>query len=72
LLVLTTPSPLGDIVHKLGSQFKLFYAEEVVEHVKIFNRNELRNILIDCGYSATHFRYFLLWLNQLLVCSPNG
>jgi len=69
-LLLTTPSPWGDWFHKFGSQIRLFYSEEHVGHVKIFNRQELHKIMTDTGFQVTNFRFFLIWLNQLIVGTP--
>jgi 2-polyprenyl-3-methyl-5-hydroxy-6-metoxy-1,4-benzoquinol methylase len=67
-LLLTTPSPLGDWVHRAGSRVKLFYPEHVVQHVKIFGRRALLELLTDCGFEVAAFHYFEGWINQLAVC----
>lgn len=66
-LVLTTPTPLGDLVHRIGSRMYLFYSEEEVNHVEIFNRRKLYSLAEDAGLQIVRFRYFALGLNQLLV-----
>lgn len=70
LLLITTPSPLGDVVHRLGSRLRLFYPEAHVCHVKIYGRRELEDLIVRCGYHVQHFRTFLAGMNQLLVCHP--
>jgi 2-polyprenyl-3-methyl-5-hydroxy-6-metoxy-1,4-benzoquinol methylase len=67
-LLLTTPSPLGDWVHRMGSRVKLFYPEHVVKHVKIFGKRALHEWLTDCGYEVLAFHYFEGGINQLVVC----
>jgi 2-polyprenyl-3-methyl-5-hydroxy-6-metoxy-1,4-benzoquinol methylase len=69
-LVITTPSPLGDILHRFGSRLGLFYTESVVGHVKVFGQRRLINTVIECGYAVTLFRSFLAGTNQLVVCRP--
>lgn len=70
LLLITTPSPFGDMVHRLGSRLHLFYSEAHVQHVKIYSRRALNDLIVGCGYHVQHFRTFLVQTNQLLVCRP--
>ena len=72
LLVVTTPSPLGESVHGIGSRLGLFYQESVVEHVRIFRRNELIKMLNLCVFEVVESRSFALGLNQLVVVRPIG
>jgi 2-polyprenyl-3-methyl-5-hydroxy-6-metoxy-1,4-benzoquinol methylase len=67
-LLLTTPSPLGDWVHRAGSRVKLFYPEHVVQHVKIYDRRAMCDLLVECGFEVTAFRHFEWGINQLAVC----
>lgn len=67
-LLLTTPSPLGDWVHRVGSRVRLFYPEHVVQHVEIFGKRALCELLTDCGFEVVTFRYFEGAINQLVVC----
>ncbi len=67
-LLLTTPSPLGDWVHRVGSRVKLFYPEHVVQHVQIYDRRALCELLAECGFEIVAFRHFELGINQLVVC----
>ncbi|MBM3127431.1 MAG: class I SAM-dependent methyltransferase [Chloroflexi bacterium] len=70
LLIVTTPSPLGNVVHQIGSRIGLFYPESVVKHVQIFGRRALLSALSECGYQVIHYRVFLMGMNQLVVCRP--
>lgn len=70
LLLITTPSPLGDWVHRLGSRIRLFYPEAHVQHVRIYDRRALEDLLLRFGYQIQHFRTFLAGTNQLIVCQP--
>lgn len=69
-LLVTTPSPLGDLVHQIGSRIGLFYAEKIVQHIKIFNRRELEAVCVAAGYRVKRFSSFMLGLNQFVVCEP--
>lgn len=70
LLLITTPTPFGDWLHRVGDPLKLFYSEAVVAHVKIFDRKTLHGIAAKCGYEAVHYQTFAWGANQLLVCRP--
>ena len=72
LVVITTPSPFGDLVHRLGARLHLFYSEEHVQHVKIYGRRDLADLAIGCGYQVQHYRTFLAGTNQLFVCRPTA
>ena len=68
LFLVTTPSPFGDMVHKIGSRLGLFRAESDVGHVKIYGRRALLNIVTECGYEVVRFSRFSMGINQLVVC----
>jgi 2-polyprenyl-3-methyl-5-hydroxy-6-metoxy-1,4-benzoquinol methylase len=68
LLLITTPSPLGDGVHRVGSRLGLFYSESRVRHIKIYSPGQLRELVVECGYDVRRARIFLAGTNQLLVC----
>jgi len=67
-LLLTTPSPLGDWVHKIGSSLGLFYAEKVVKHVTIFDGKALVAVVEEAGFAVENYQPFLLGINQLVIC----
>jgi 2-polyprenyl-3-methyl-5-hydroxy-6-metoxy-1,4-benzoquinol methylase len=67
-LVLTTPTPFGDIAHRIGGRINLFYTEQIVAHVKIFRRKELFRLAEAAGFSVHHYQRFLYQTNHLLVC----
>ena len=66
--LLTTPSPWGDIVHRVGSRIGLFYAEGFVKHVKIYSSQDLLNLLVRHGYRVLLYRRFAAGMNHLAVC----
>lgn len=67
--ILTTPSHLGDLAHKIGGRIGLFYTEEQVQHVQIFSRRMLVCLAEEADLRIEHFGYFAYGMNQLLVCS---
>ncbi len=69
-LVLTTPSPLGDLIHRIGARLGLFSMIAVHDHEIIFSYQSLHPILSDCGFIISTYRRFLLGGNQLFICSP--
>ncbi len=69
-LLITTPSPLGDKVHQIGGRIGLFYSEETVQHITIFNRRTLTDIATAAGYKVIRYQPFLFGTNQLLVAQP--
>ena len=68
-LIITTPPPLGDRIHRIGARFGFFYQSAVEEHNIIFRRDTLEPILSKCGLQVDTYRKFLLGGNQLFVCS---
>ena len=68
-LVITTPPPMGDRIHRIGARLGLFYQSAVEEHKIIFRRETLEPILELCGLQLDVFRKFLLGGNQLFICS---
>jgi len=72
-LLITTPSPLGDVIHKIGARIGLFYMEAVREHETIFTYDALRARLERTGLKVIYYQSFLLGGNQLFICQlPAG
>ncbi|MFV2043811.1 MAG: class I SAM-dependent methyltransferase [Anaerolineales bacterium] len=68
--ILTTPSPMGDTVHKLGTRIGLFSQIAAEEHETVYEPRTLIEQLIRSDLKLEHYRSFLLGGNQLFVCSP--
>jgi 2-polyprenyl-3-methyl-5-hydroxy-6-metoxy-1,4-benzoquinol methylase len=66
-LIVTTPSPLGGKLHRLGSHLGLVFAEAAHEHVRFYNGLALRSLMLESGFLVEHYERFLLGLNQLVV-----
>lgn len=68
-LLITTPSPFGDQIHRLGARIGLFSQFAADDHETIFNQGSLQKLLERCDLQIDHFRGFLFGGNQLFVCS---
>ncbi len=66
--LITTPSPWGNIIHKIGATLGVFSMEAAQAHQTIFTRGDLRVHLQRNGLRIIHYRRFLLGGNQLCVC----
>ena len=70
-LVITTPSLVGGIVHKIGTRIRLFYREAAQDHKTFFTYDSLRECLQRNHLRVMHHRKFLLGGNQLYVCQSS-
>jgi SAM-dependent methyltransferase len=68
MVLMTTPSPIGNRVHRVGARAGLFSLEASHEHKIIFTRTVLRDTLWQNGLQLSLYRPFLLGGNQLFVC----
>jgi 2-polyprenyl-3-methyl-5-hydroxy-6-metoxy-1,4-benzoquinol methylase len=68
-LLITTPTPMGDQIHRFGARLGLFASQAVDEHETIFDYQTLRKLLEANGLETISYRTFLLGGNQLFVCS---
>ena len=70
-LVITTPTPLGDTLHKMGAKFGLTSKVAVEEHVKIYSREDLQSLLNSFGLNIYIYQKFEFGLNQMCVARKN-
>jgi 2-polyprenyl-3-methyl-5-hydroxy-6-metoxy-1,4-benzoquinol methylase len=68
-LLITTPTPFGNTVHRIGSLLNLFNRQAVDEHEIIFTQQTLEPLISAGGLQIDHFCKFLYSGNQLFVCS---
>lgn len=66
-VVLTTPTPLGGLLHKLGSYAFLTHPEAAHEHFAFYGRRDLARLFDESGYVMEEYVPFLFGLNQLAV-----
>jgi 2-polyprenyl-3-methyl-5-hydroxy-6-metoxy-1,4-benzoquinol methylase len=71
-LLITTPSPLGDRIHRFGARFRLFSPLAVKDHETIFTRESLQTLLSECGLRLEKYQQFLLGGNQLFICTKKS
>lgn len=70
-LVITTPTPLGDTLHKIGAKFGLTSKAAVETHVKIYAYEDLQNVLNSFGFDIYIYQKFVLGMNQMCVARKN-
>lgn len=68
-LLVTTPSPFGDLLHQVGSRLGLFYAEKIVQHVQIFNQRQLVALITESGYQVLEARRFVWGANLFVLAT---
>jgi 2-polyprenyl-3-methyl-5-hydroxy-6-metoxy-1,4-benzoquinol methylase len=66
-LVITTPSPMGDRIHRFGARLGLFSQEAVEEHHSIFSPKKMRAVLTQNGLELISYRRLLFGGNQLFI-----
>ena len=66
-IILTTPTPFGDSMHHWGAKIGLTSMMAADDHEKIFNLQELRQLLTESGLEVVAAHHFFLGMNQLVV-----
>jgi SAM-dependent methyltransferase len=66
-LILTTPHPRSDAVHRLGARLGIFASEAAAEHLELLGLPELREAGAAAGLRLVDFRSFLAGMNQCAV-----
>lgn len=68
VLIVTTPSPLGQMLLVPMMWMGLVSREEIDEHVSIMDREQIRHVLLRAGFSSSIVTYrFQLGLNQMII-----
>lgn len=68
LLIATTPTPVGDIVHQIGARIGLFSKHAMEQHEIIFTHQSMEPYLSRNGLIIKEYRPFLFGTNQLFLC----
>ncbi len=68
-IVLTTPTPMGNFIHAVGSRLGLFYLEASLDHKIIYNHNRLRTLFTNASMEIHYYRLFLAGGNQICVAA---
>jgi SAM-dependent methyltransferase len=66
-MVLTTPHPHVDRLHRLGARLGIFSRHASEEHQDLLDRAGLVRVADLAGLRVEHYRRFLLGANQLVV-----
>jgi SAM-dependent methyltransferase len=72
LLVLTTPTILGDKVHRFGARLGLFSMIAVRDHVRIYDYHSLHTLMKNNGLDIKQYKKFMFGGNQVCLCSPSS
>ena len=67
-VLITTPSPLGDRIHKIGAMLGLTAIEAVEDHESIYGLSQIKELLNRNGLEVSVYKKFIVGLNQLVVC----
>ena len=66
-IVLTTPHPSAERVHRIGARLGLFSKGAAEEHKHFFDGAALGALARGCGLRLTHYRRFQAGMNQVAV-----
>lgn len=66
-IVLTTPHPLFEVVHRAGATLGLFSREAKEEHEQLLDRQALEAMAAQAGLFLACYRRFLFGANQLAL-----
>lgn len=66
-IVLTTPHPASDIIHRAGSRIRLFSREADDEHESLLDGKRMAAAAAEAGMKITVRKRFLFGINQLFV-----
>lgn len=66
-LVITTPTPWGERLHRVGARVGLFHPDAAAEHQQAYDRQDLEALLAAHGFAVVLYRSFELGGNQLVV-----
>jgi SAM-dependent methyltransferase len=66
-VILTTPSPCSKpLLEFLAFRLRMISDEEIKDHKHYFSETEIRQMLVDVGFTNIVYRRFQLGLNQLV------
>lgn len=66
-IVLSTPCPYSNSVHRIGAEIGIFSKEAHEQHSQLLDKYYLCNLATSAGLQVAYFRYFMLGMNQLIV-----
>ena len=65
--IITTPTPIGGVVHKLLSKIEITSKKAADEHERFFSYEDLVRILEKEGFKIIDRKKFFLGLNQMII-----
>ena len=71
-IVLTTPNPIFEPIHDLGSHIGLFSHDALDEHESLMNRGQIAQLAKDTSMNLERYSRFLWGANQLIVLSRSA
>jgi 2-polyprenyl-3-methyl-5-hydroxy-6-metoxy-1,4-benzoquinol methylase len=66
-LVITTPHPASNNIHRFGSKIGLFSREAEEQHQKLYDYRDLNRLCLEAGLKVIKYQKFLLNLNQIFL-----
>jgi 2-polyprenyl-3-methyl-5-hydroxy-6-metoxy-1,4-benzoquinol methylase len=71
-IVLTTPNPIFEPIHDLGSHIGLFSHDALDEHESLMNKGQIVQLAKDTSIKLELYSRFLWGANQLIVLSKSA
>jgi 2-polyprenyl-3-methyl-5-hydroxy-6-metoxy-1,4-benzoquinol methylase len=66
-MIITTPGPVAEKIHRIGARLRVFDREAQREHKKIFNKRELHELAGNIGLRVHYYSTFEFGLNNVVV-----
>jgi len=72
VIIITTPTPLGDLVHRIGAKLGLFARSADDHHITIYNKRRFKVLADYFNLKIITYKRFALGCNQLVVMTKTG
>jgi len=69
-VILTTPHPISDSIHCVGSKIGLFSSAAHEEHEALLDCSSMKSICDEADFTITRYERFLFGMNQLFLLTP--
>jgi len=66
-IVISTPAPVGEVVHHAGARVGIFSRDASEEHDSVMSRDELLATFERAGAQPLRYRRFMFGMNQLAI-----
>lgn len=71
-IILTTPNPKMEFIHKILSKFGIVSSHADEDHEKLLSFEDIANIANDLNLKVIKKRYFLFFCNQIFLISKEN